>query len=115
MTTKPDKTFWSDMARCRNCSTRLNHREVFTWVNSGIASLECRNCGREIATSASLVLVYVLAALPLVVALIYIHEITQYIHRSGLEIPEILVVLLLVLLQAALAYVMAYVLASRYA
>ena len=102
------------MASCRNCNTRLEYREIYAWVISGIESLECKTCGREIATSASLLIVYVFAAVPMVIALNYVREITQYFHRF-IEVPEIVVVLLLVLPQAAIVYALGFVLASRHA
>ena len=99
-------------ARCRQCGYRLKHRDVFAWVNSGMKSLECQGCGREINSSAALAFLFFIWAIPMVVAINYIHEIAFYIRSHGVDIPEIIVVLFVGLAWAFMVYISAFFLAS---
>jgi hypothetical protein len=103
---------WSDMASCRQCDHRIRHREVFAWVNSGIESLECQGCGREITSSAGLTFLFFIWAILMVVAITYIHEIAFYIRGYGVDVPEIIVVLFVGFACVFMVYVSAFILAS---
>ena len=100
------------MMRCRQCDYRIRHREILAWVNSGLDSLECQGCGRKITSSTGLTLLFFIWAIPVVAAISCIHEIASHIRGYGVDVPEIIVVLLLASLSGFMIYVSAFFLAS---
>jgi hypothetical protein len=99
------------LGRCRQCDNSLRVQAIAVWVSRGIKSLKCPNCGREVATSLSLLAVYAIVASITVISFGYTEDIANLLGfgGSGVVLGFTLIPLGSLVLVYALGFIVAYI------
>lgn len=95
------------MIKCQKCNCPIKIKYIFKWVNSGIDSIKCKQCGVVIINANHLLVIYTIAGIFSTVGISFNTEISGVLSSFGLYVTDFFVVMTIIFLCIFLIYSLA--------